>query len=64
MLTGHDTAHKKIIRVFTAKLGILVFFCIMQTCLCNLHPLTPHFYIVKLGFTGVCGSNVYPKSMF
>ena len=20
---------------------------------CNVHPLTPHFYIVKLGFTGV-----------
>ena len=26
---------------------------IMQTCPCNVHPLTPHFYIVKLGFTGV-----------
>ena len=26
---------------------------IMLTCLCNVHPLTPHFYIVKLGFTGV-----------
>ena len=23
------------------------------TCLCNIDPLTPHFYIVKLGFTGV-----------
>ena len=23
------------------------------TCPCDLHPLTPHFYIVKLGFTGV-----------
>ena len=23
------------------------------TCLCNVDPLTPHFYIVKLGFTGV-----------
>ena len=21
------------------------------TCLCNLYPLTPHLYIVKLGFT-------------
>ena len=21
---------------------------------CNENPLTPHFYIVKLGFTGVC----------
>ena len=23
------------------------------TCPCDLYPLTPHFYIVKLGFTGV-----------
>ena len=23
------------------------------TCPCVLNPLTPHFYIVKLGFTGV-----------
>ena len=23
------------------------------TCPCNKYPLTPHFYIVKLGFTGV-----------
>ena len=22
---------------------------IMKTCTCNEHPLTPHFYIVKLG---------------
>ena len=26
---------------------------IIQTCPCNVHPLTPHFYIVKLGFIGV-----------
>ena len=25
----------------------------MQTCTCNEDPLTPHFYIVKLEFTGV-----------
>ena len=25
----------------------------MLICPCNVHPLTPHFYIVKLGFTGV-----------
>ena len=25
---------------------------IMLTCPCNVYPLTPHFYIVKLGFTG------------
>ena len=23
------------------------------TCPCDLYPLAPHFYIVKLGFTGV-----------
>ena len=22
------------------------------TCPCDVYPLTPHFYIVKLGFTG------------
>ena len=26
---------------------------IMITSLCNVYPLTPHFYIVNLGFTGV-----------
>ena len=26
---------------------------IMLTCPCNVDPLTPHFYIVKLGSTGV-----------
>ena len=26
---------------------------IMITCPCNVYPLTSHFYIVKLGFTGV-----------
>ena len=27
---------------------------ITKTCLYNFDPLKPHFYIVKLGFTGVC----------
>ena len=27
---------------------------IMITNLCNVDPLIPHFYIVQLGFTGVC----------
>ena len=27
--------------------------CIMKTCLYNFDPLKPHFYIVKLRFTGV-----------
>ena len=26
---------------------------ITKTCLYNVYPLKPHFYIVKLGFTGV-----------
>ena len=26
---------------------------IMKTCRCNVNPLTPHFYIVKLGFTRI-----------
>ena len=29
------------------------FVLIMQTCPCDVDPLTPNFYIVKLGFTGV-----------
>ena len=52
---------------------------IMITGPCNVHPLTSHFYIVKLGFTWVFlifslkhrlwvlvrnGSNVYSHSMF
>ena len=53
---------------------------ITKTSPCNEHPLTPHFYIVKLGFTGVyifsyfllqnidCGYSLeppqYPQSMF
>ena len=28
-------------------------FVITKTCLYKFHPLQPHFYIVKLGFTGV-----------
>ena len=46
------------------------------TCQCKVYPLKPHFYIVKLGLTGVNietyiagtrslgGSKVYPHSMF
>ena len=26
---------------------------IMKTCPCNIYPLEPHFYIVKLGYAGV-----------
>ena len=50
----------------------IIIIIIIITCPCNVYPLTPHFYIVKLGFTGVyiiflfllknidCG---YPQSM-
>ena len=31
----------------------LFHWCIMKTCLYNVYPLKPHFYIVKLEFTGV-----------
>ena len=30
-----------------------MFYTITKTCLYNFDPLKPHFYIVKLGFTGV-----------
>ena len=32
---------------------IFVFVDITKTCLYNVDPLKPHFYIVKLGFIGV-----------
>ena len=31
----------------------LILIYITKTCLYNFDPLKPHFYIVKLGFTGV-----------
>ena len=33
--------------------GATYFLHITKTSPCNEHPLTPHFYIVKFGFTGV-----------
>ena len=27
--------------------------CIKKTRLCNFDPLRPHFYVAKLGFTGI-----------
>ena len=44
-----------------SKIVVVVFFAdhldityIMITCPYNVDPLTLHFYIVKLGFAGVC----------
>ena len=40
---------------------------IRKTCPCNVYPLEPHFYIVKLGFAGIfllknidCGYSLEP----
>ena len=47
---------KVVLRVLlgTEKIYELVkFLHIIITCPCNVDPLTPHFYVVKLGFTGV-----------
>ena len=35
------------------KPGHVILTCITKICLYNYDPLKPHFYIVKLGFTGV-----------
>ena len=67
-----------ILSVFDKSLYSAIKQFITKTCLYNFDPLKPHFYIVKLGFTGVniiflisaenidCGtrSNEYPQSMF
>ena len=43
--------HKTLIRTGHVYVGPV---CdIMKTCPCNEDPLTPHFYIVKLGFARV-----------
>ena len=36
------------------KMSLRSTYHITKTCLYNIDPLKPHFYIVKLGFTGVC----------
>ena len=33
--------------------SVFLIYPITKTSPCNEHPLTPHFYIVKVGFTGV-----------
>ena len=48
---------KSIITLLCAECVHTVVNCclyITKTCLYNIDPLKPHFYIVKLGFTGVC----------
>ena len=46
----------KNIRIFILKLSVFgeeIFNVITKTCLYNFDPHKPHFYIRKLGFTGV-----------
>ena len=38
---------------FSEKIILEISSCIMKTRLYNFDPLKPHFYIVKVGFTGV-----------
>ena len=39
--------------MISSAFGCVVGINIRITCPCDLYPLTPHFYIVKLGFTEV-----------
>ena len=48
--TGQPEHSHSMISVLVVR---CVMYFIMQTCPCNVDPLTPHFYIVKLGFTVV-----------
>ena len=59
-MDSDQTLQGRLIRVFTvfhsANRFIHINRCIhyiTKTCLYNFDPLRPHFYIVKLGFTGV-----------
>ena len=36
-----------------AELFLTFHIAITKTCLCNVYPLEPHFYIAKLGYAGV-----------
>ena len=40
-------------KVHWSQVGKAVKAFIRITCPCNVYPITPNFYIVKLGFTGV-----------
>ena len=51
MCTNRSMAVVLMLLVLCVALWLLV--AITKTCLYNFNPLKPHFYIVKLGFTGV-----------
>ena len=52
-ITKTKMERKKIDYQFINTLLLLLALYIMITSPCKVYPLTPHFYIVKLGFTGV-----------
>ena len=45
--------HQTTITIKFDSNAFFAFQCITKACLYNIDPLKPHFYIVKLGFTGV-----------
>ena len=50
---GQFVKRESKVRVKVSTLRVDLFATIRITCPCDLNPLAPHFYIVKLGFTGV-----------
>ena len=53
LVVSHFGFKGETVVVITSVPSHCLSFTIRITCLCNVHPLTPHFYIVKLGFIGV-----------
>ena len=50
-ITGEHHVKQKLWQMI--KRTIDIYTRIRKTCPCNIYPLKPHFYIVKLGFAGV-----------
>ena len=50
---GHSSFVALLNSTSTILYAVLFYVIITKTCLYNFDPLKPHFYIVKLGFTGV-----------
>ena len=49
----HKKKKEKINKIEYDKFNVQQYYVITKTCLYNFKPHKPHFYIVKLGFTGV-----------
>ena len=52
-LTAGDKFDSQFGHIIFVELDHEIELIITKTCLCNVNPLKPHFYKVKLGFTGV-----------